>query len=140
MRVLATAAAIVATAALLPSDSAAWESTTTSAGVIEQGALASRLHLKLSEQLGAKGGLYSRLRVPRADAKSLFAVLDKLNPVHGYVPGSKGRQLAIGWLTAGAALADIPPDFDFANNRADLCVNSLNARPDSNGDLILGIK
>lgn len=107
----AIAIAALCGAALSPSDGAAWESTTTSAGIVEQGALASRLHQVLSEQLGAPGGLYARLRVPRGDAKSLFEVLDKLNPVHGYVPGSKGRQLAIGWLTAGAALADIPPQF-----------------------------
>jgi hypothetical protein len=105
------AAVAVAAAALIPSDGAAWESSTTNAGIVEQGALASRLHQVLSEQLGARGGLYSRLRVPRADAKALFTVLDKLNPVHGYVPGSKGRQLAMGWLTAGAAIADIPPEF-----------------------------
>ncbi|QDT47576.1 hypothetical protein Pan258_16120 [Symmachiella dynata] len=36
--------------------------------------------------------------------------------------------------------ANIPPDLDFANNQAEFCVDSLNTRPDSNGDLKLGIK
>lgn len=109
MRTLALIAALCALA-LVPGDSRAWESSTTSAGIVEQAALASRLHQTLSEQLGAPNGVYSRLRVPRADAEPLFKVLDRLNPVHGYVPGSKGRQLAMGWLSAGAALADIPPE------------------------------
>ena len=108
MRPLAVAIALAAL--LLPGDSRAWESPTTSAGIVEQAALRARLHQTLAEQLGVKNGLYSRLRVPRADAAPLFEVLDRLNPVHGYVPGSKGRQLAIGWLTAGAAIADTPPE------------------------------
>jgi hypothetical protein len=107
----AIAAVAMATALAAPAASWGWEAMTTSAGILEQSALASGLHRKLSEQLGSDAGLYARLRVPRADAEPLFAILDKLNPIHGYAPGPQGRQLALGWLTAGAAIADSPPAF-----------------------------
>src|SRR5262249_8315264 len=35
-------------------------------------------------------------------------VLKLLSPTHGSVPDARGRQAALAWLTAGAAVADIP--------------------------------
>jgi hypothetical protein len=37
-----------------------------------------------------------------------MAALKLLSPTHGAVPDARGRQSALGWIAAGAALADIP--------------------------------
>ena len=93
---------------LLPGGTAsAWEPQTTQAGLAEQAAMASRLHKRLV-QLGWAGGLFEPLTIPPADAPALAAALKMLSPPHGSVPDGRGRQAAIAWLTAGAALADIP--------------------------------
>jgi len=93
---------------LLPGGTAsAWEPQTTQAGLAEQAAMASRLHKRLV-QLGWAGGLFEPLTIPPADAPALAAALKLLSPPHGSVPDGRGRQAAIAWLTAGAALADIP--------------------------------
>src|SRR5205823_5421296 len=42
------------------------------------------------------------------DAPALIADLKLLSPTHGSVPDARGRQTALAWLAAGAALADIP--------------------------------
>ena len=99
--------ALVATSA--PEMSSAWEATTTHAGLTEQAALHSHLHQRLRDQLGIERGLFSQLTVPPADAPELFKVLRTLNPTHGYVPDSRGRLLALGWLAAGSVVADGPP-------------------------------
>jgi hypothetical protein len=85
----------------------AWEPQTTHAGLAEQAALASRLHKRL-ELLGFGGGLFEPLTIPPADAPALMAALKLLSPTHGSVPDARGRQIALSWLTAGAALADLP--------------------------------
>ena len=95
--------------AALPTGSAAWEAATTHAGLTEQAALHSELHQRLRSQLGIDGGLFANLTIPPADAPELFEVLGELNPTHGYVPDSRGRLLALGWLAAGAVVADSPP-------------------------------
>ena len=93
---------------LLPGGTAsAWEPQTTQAGLAEQAAMASRLHKRLV-QLGWAGGLFEPLTIPPADAPALAAALKLLSPPHGSVPDGRCRQAAIAWLTAGAALADIP--------------------------------
>jgi len=93
---------------LLPGGTAsAWEPQTTQAGLAEQAAMASRLHKRLV-QLGWAGGLFEPLTIPPADAPALAAALKLLSPPHGSVPDGRGRQAAMAWLTAGAALADIP--------------------------------
>jgi len=93
--------------ALVPATAGAWEPQTTHAGLAEQAALASRLHKRLVT-LGWAGGLFEPLTIPPADAPALMTVLKLLSPTHGSVPDARGRQAALAWLTAGAALADIP--------------------------------
>ncbi|HEX3759884.1 MAG TPA: hypothetical protein VHW23_14315, partial [Kofleriaceae bacterium] len=93
--------------ALVPASASAWEPQTTQAGLAEQAALASRLHKRLVS-LGFVGGLFEPLTIPPADAPALAAALKLLSPTHGSVPDGRGRQSALAWLTAGAALADMP--------------------------------
>ena len=103
MKRLALAAAL----ALVPATASAWEPQTTHAGLAEQAALTSRLHKRLVS-LGFVGGLFDPLTIPPADAPALAAALKLLSPTHGSVPDARGRQSALAWLAAGAALADIP--------------------------------
>lgn len=98
-------AAVLALAFASPA--AAWEPGTTHAGLAEQAALKSRLHKRLVT-LGFGGGLFEPLTIPPADAPALTAALKLLSPTHGSVPDGRGRQVALAWLAAGAALADIP--------------------------------
>jgi hypothetical protein len=93
-----------------PRPALAWEPETTHAGLAEQAALASRLHQRLVS-IGFTGGLFEPLTIPPADAPALIAALKLLSPTHGSVPDARGRQTALGWLTAGAALADVPAAF-----------------------------
>jgi hypothetical protein len=102
----ALAAALLGTAAA-PRPALAWEPETTHAGLAEQAAIASRLHKRLVT-LGFTGGLFEPLTIPPADAPALIAALKLLSPSHGAVPDARGRQAALGWLAAGAALADVP--------------------------------
>jgi hypothetical protein len=85
----------------------AWEAQTTHAGLAEQAALASVLHKRLVT-LGFSGGLFEPLTIPPADAPALLAALKLMSPAHGIVPDARGRQGAMAWLAAGAALADVP--------------------------------
>jgi hypothetical protein len=94
---------------LRPGPSSAWEAATTHAGLTEQSALHSALHDRLRTAFGEERGLFAALTVPPADAPALFQVLRTLNPTHGYVPDSRGRLLALGWLAAGSVVADMPP-------------------------------
>lgn len=100
-------AAALACATLAPRPARAWEPETTHAGLAEQAALASRLHQRLVT-LGFTGGLFEPLTIPPKDAPALIAALKLLSPTHGAVPDARGRQVALGWLAAGAALADVP--------------------------------
>jgi hypothetical protein len=106
---MARVAAVLLTVALVaPARPAhAWEPETTHAGLAEQAALASRLHKRLVT-LGFTNGLFEPLTIPPADAPALTAAVRLLSPTHGAVPDSRGRQAALGWLSAGAGLADIP--------------------------------
>ncbi len=99
-------AALIVIAALA-TPAAAWEPETTHAGLAEQAALASRLHKRLVT-LGFTGGLFEQLTIPPADAPALTAAIKLLSPTHGAVPDARGRQVAMSWLAAGAALADVP--------------------------------
>ncbi|HUS33463.1 MAG TPA: hypothetical protein VMZ53_33405 [Kofleriaceae bacterium] len=85
----------------------AWEAETTQAGLAEQAALSSRLHKRLVV-LGFEGGLFEPLTVPPADAPALIETLHLLSPSHGCVPDARGRQTALAWIAAGAAIADVP--------------------------------
>ncbi len=99
--------AMILALALVPASAAAWEPQTTHAGLAEQAALASRLHKRLVS-LGFVGGLFEPLTIPPADAPALSTALKLLSPTHGSVPDARGRQAALAWLTAGAALAELP--------------------------------
>ena len=106
MRAAVAAASALAVLAA-PARVHAWEPETTHAGLAEQAALASRLHNRLVT-LGFVGGLFEPLTIPPADAPALLASLKLLSPTHGAVPDARGRLIALGWLSAGAALADVP--------------------------------
>ncbi|MBP9087373.1 MAG: hypothetical protein KBG15_14715 [Kofleriaceae bacterium] len=88
----------------------AWEAQTTQVGLAEQAALASVLHARLVA-LGLKDGLFELLTVPPADAHDLLAALARLSPSHGTTPDLRGRQTALSWIAAGAAVADAPAEF-----------------------------
>jgi hypothetical protein len=105
--VAAALAAALLGVPIAPRPALAWEPETTHAGLAEQAALASRLHKRLVT-LGFTGGLFEPLTIPPADAPTLIAALKLLSPTHGSVPDARGRQVALSWLTAGAALADLP--------------------------------
>jgi hypothetical protein len=100
----------------------AWEAETTHAGLAEQSALSSRVHKRLVS-MGFSGGLFEPLTIPPADAPALIDDLHLLSPSHGSVPDGRGRQTALAWLAAGAALADVPAKhganhfFDVASGR-----------------------
>ncbi len=102
-----TRLAMVLALALVPATASAWEPQTTHGGLAEQAALVSRLHKRLVT-LGFAGGLFEPLTIPPADAPALTSALKLLSPTHGAVPDARGRQVALSWLTAGAALADTP--------------------------------
>ncbi len=91
----------------LAQPAAAWEPQTTHAGLAEQAALKSRLHKRLVS-IGFGGGLFEPLTIPPADAPALSKALKLLSPTHGSVPDGRGRQSALAWIAAGAALADVP--------------------------------
>lgn len=92
---------------LAASSAGAWEAQTTHTGLAEQAAIASRLHRRLVT-LGFNGGLFEPLTIPPADARALIDDLHLLSPSHGAVPDARGRQTAMSWIAAGAALADMP--------------------------------
>jgi hypothetical protein len=104
-------AAIVAAVLILAAGpAAAWEAQTTHAGLAEQAAVGSKLHTRLVT-IGFSGGLFEQLTVPPADAKELIEALSRYAPTGGFVPDNRGRQFAIGWLAAGAVLADSAPSW-----------------------------
>jgi len=96
--------------AMLASPVLAWEAQTTHAGLAEQAATGSVLHTRLVE-LGFSGGLYDELTVPPDDAPALMASLAQYSPAGGFTPDSRGRQFAVGWLVAGAVMADSSADW-----------------------------
>ena len=102
-----SAALAIACLALATTPAAAWEPETTHAGLAEQAALASKLHKRLVS-LGFSGGLFEPMTIPPADAPTLIAAVKLLSPTHGAVPDARGRQVALAWIAAGAALADLP--------------------------------
>ena len=93
--------------ALFTGQAHAWDAQTTHAGFAEQAALSSRLHKRLVA-IGFDGGLFELLTIPPKDAPVLLDNLKLLSPTHGSVPDARGRQTALAWLAAGAALADVP--------------------------------
>ena len=118
--------ALSALALLGPPDvrpAAAYEPSTTLAGLTEQAALASRLHRRLVDRFGASMGLFEPLRLdlsqlPPVLARSLHSRLSGLDPAAGYAPDSlsrlPGQSLpsmrvhALGWLAAGSVIEGTP--------------------------------
>jgi hypothetical protein len=98
---------VAAVLAVMPTSARAWEPETTHAGLAENAALKSRLHKRLVS-IGFGGGLFEPLTIPPRDAPALIKALKLLSPTHGAVPDGRGRQVALGWIAAGAALADVP--------------------------------
>jgi hypothetical protein len=106
-RLRASALAATLCAASLAADTrpaAAWE-TTTHVGLAEQAGLAAGLDGTL-RRLGWRGGLFEPLVIPPEDAPAMMASLALHSAADGYVPDTRGQQYALGWLLAGAALAD----------------------------------
>lgn len=123
---------------LISSNAFAWEPETTQAGLAEQAAISSRLHKKLVS-LGFNGGLFEPLTVPPADAPQLMEALKLLSPSHGSVPDARGRQTALAWIAAGAALADVPAA-NGANHFFDPTTGKGWAKPDRDAMAKLGDK
>jgi hypothetical protein len=121
-------AAALAALLLLAPTARAWEPATTHAGLAEQAALSSALHKRL-ETIGFSGGLYEPLTIPPADAPALIDALHLLPPSQGGVPDARGRQAAIAWIVAGAALSDIPATAA-ANHFYDVATHGGWTRPD----------
>ena len=126
---------VVIAIALVAGQAHAWEAQTTQAGIAEQAALASRLHKRLVS-LGFSGGLFEPLTIPPKDAPALTSDLHLLSPTHGSVPDTRGRQSALAWIAAVAALADTPPTYA-ANHFFDPATKRGWQRPDRGviGDL-----
>lgn len=95
---------------LYTGDAHGWEAATTHAGLTEQSALTSDLHKRLQQQFGTSQGLYSMLTMPTKDAPSLFEIVARLNPTHGYVPDASGTMSALSWLVLGSVVADVPAE------------------------------
>ncbi|HTN24408.1 MAG TPA: hypothetical protein VL120_10505, partial [Solirubrobacteraceae bacterium] len=87
-----------------------WEAETTQAGLAEQAAQSSALHARMI-QLGFSQGLFEQLTIPPADAPTLIEALSRMSPSEGYVPDARGRQYALSWIAAGAAVADQPTKY-----------------------------
>ncbi len=104
----AAACAGIAMAVAVGGDARAWEAETTHAGLAERAVLASSLGDRLGEHFDFDMGLYEPLAISPAEAPALFESLGLLNPTHGYVPDGDGEHWVLGWLVAGAVLADIP--------------------------------
>jgi hypothetical protein len=96
--------AIVVSAA----DARAWEAASTHAGLTESAALGSKAHNALTDAHGRALGWYEPLTVPPSAAPGLYTKLASLEPSEGYVPDTRGRQTALGWLLAGTVIADLP--------------------------------
>jgi hypothetical protein len=106
-----------------PGPAAAYDATTTLAGLTEQAALSSRLHRRLIDRLNCSLGLFEPLRLDVAalkpeEARSLHVRLQALDAGQGYVPELLARQPgqshparrqhALGWLAAGTVLEAVP--------------------------------
>jgi hypothetical protein len=76
----------------------------THVGLTERAAQSAKLHETLVKHWGRPLGLLEPLRGKKSE---LFG---RLNPVEGLRPDDRGENNALGWLLAGAALADTPPE------------------------------
>lgn len=117
------AGALFAVAAAAPTPAVAYDATTTLAGLTEQAALGSRLHLRLMERMSYSLGLFEPLRLELSGlsperARSLHVRLQALDDGQGYAPEQLARQPgqshparrqhALGWLAAGTVIEQVP--------------------------------
>jgi hypothetical protein len=93
----------------------AWDPATTQAGLTQRALAVSIFHKVLSRRLGRSLGafeplgLHSRL-LPPAPRRLLWTRLMALDPEGGYRPDADGVAAALAWVTAGAVLAETPPE------------------------------
>ncbi|HEY0706616.1 MAG TPA: hypothetical protein VGG33_07460 [Polyangia bacterium] len=93
----------------------AWDPAVTNAGLTERALLASSFHKVLAQRLGRPLGaleplaLQSKL-LPGELRQGLWARLTALDPAAGYRPDVDGVNTAMAWVTAGAVLAETPPE------------------------------
>ena len=93
----------------------AYDPATTHAGLTEQAVLASELHRVLAHRLSRPLGLFEPIVLNRADldptaARLIGGRLDALDPAGGYRPGADGAAPALGWVVAGAVIAETPAE------------------------------
>ena len=110
-RALVSTVAAVAFLAALPAQ--AFDPATTHAGLTEQAVLASELHAVLARRMSRPLGLFEPIVLRRTDldpteARFLGGRLDALDPSGGYRPGADGAAPALGWVVAGAVVAETP--------------------------------
>jgi hypothetical protein len=110
---LASALALAPFAAAAPAR--AWEAASTHAGLTQRAVIASQLHRALGARFGRPLGLFEPLQLqPRhlsaGERRSLLARLEVLDPEGGFRPDAEGVNTALGWITAGAVLAKVPPE------------------------------
>ena len=108
-------AVVVLAQLLLKGDARAWDPATTQAGLTERALLASSFHKLMAERLGRPLGaleplaLHSQL-LPGGLRQTLWTRLAMLDPAGGYRPDADGVNTALAWVTAGAVLAETPPE------------------------------
>jgi hypothetical protein len=107
--------ALVVLALAVAGPARAWDPATTQAGLTERALLASSFHKALAQRLGRPLGafeplaMHSRLLSP-AERQTLWSRLTSLDPSGGYRPDGEGVATAFAWVTAGAVLAETPPE------------------------------
>jgi hypothetical protein len=107
--------ALVMALLLLAPAAHAWDPATTQAGLTQQALMASSFHKVLSRRLGRAMGafeslaLHSRL-MEASNRRQLWARLTSLDTEGGYRPDADGVATAFAWVTAGAVLAETPPE------------------------------
>jgi hypothetical protein len=120
---LGLAAGALFAVAAAPTPAAAYDATTTLAGLTEQAAIGSRLHLRLMDRMSYSLGLFEPLRLDLSGlsperARSLHVRLQALDDGQGYAPEPLARQPgqshparrqhALGWLAAGTVIEQVP--------------------------------
>jgi hypothetical protein len=93
----------------------AWDPAVTNAGLTERALLASSFHRVLTQRFGRSLGALEPLalqsKLLSGDMRqNLWARLAALDPAGGYRPDVDGGNTAMAWVTAGAVLAESPPE------------------------------
>jgi hypothetical protein len=110
-----TAVALGLSLLALAGPARAWDPATTQAGLTERALLASSFHKVLAHRLARPLGametlqLHSRLMTPE-ERRALWDRFEALDPGEGYRPSAEGAGTALAWVTAGAVLAETPPE------------------------------